>query len=258
MRTYIPVSQLVVATVVQCFFIKRIHKLCQTPFARYTLPSIMAVLVLGHLVLGADAVVKVISTFKSTSLMSLSSLAYSAALPYTLLALLSDAFLAGTLTLVSRGRTPRPENPQVQSLAYRAVALLIHRCVLLSIAALIRLIVFTILPWTAWFIATDFIMGKLYANSFVACLNARIMFPNSNDSRNDSAVFSSVPDISVRSDGSGLSVSYMPTPRAARPVSRAVSLPELVFCKNGGKCGNSAVATITTREICPCMLSARR
>ncbi|KAI0707330.1 hypothetical protein C8Q76DRAFT_800670 [Earliella scabrosa] len=189
------VLNLTVAAVVQCFFIKRIHKLCHTRLARYTLPSIMTVLVLSHVGFGAGAVVKVVATFKSTSLKSLSGLAYSAALPYTLLALLSDAFLAGTLTLMSRGRTPQTENPKLHSLVHRTITLLVHRCILLSIAALVRLVVFTMLPWTAWFIATDFIMGKLYANSFVACLNARMMFPSPHGSL-DSAMFSSVPDIS--------------------------------------------------------------
>ncbi|RPD60112.1 hypothetical protein L226DRAFT_66430 [Lentinus tigrinus ALCF2SS1-7] len=249
------VLNLVAASVVQCFFIIRIYKLCQTRLARYTLPTIMSVLVLAHLALGAEAVVKVISTFRSTSLASLSSLAFSAALPYTLLAVLSDVFLAGTLTLMSRGRVPLSEKPRLHSLVHQSVTLLVHRCVLLSVAALVRLIVFTVLPWTAWFIAADFIMGKLYANSFVACLNARTMWPNG--SQRDSAVFSSVPDISVRSNGSILPASYSPTPRnAARPVSRAVSLPELVFCKHmGAKAVIPTGAPIAAREICPCLLT---
>ncbi|KAI0787635.1 hypothetical protein C8Q74DRAFT_620015 [Fomes fomentarius] len=236
------VLNLIVAAVVQCFFIHQIHKLCQSRFARYTLPSTMTVLVLAHLALGAEAVVKLISTFQITTLTSLTSLAYSAALPYTLLAFISDVFLAGTLTLMSRGRTPQRENPPFNSLIHQAITFLVHRCILLSIAALARLIVFTMLPWTAWFIATDFIMGKLYANSFVACLNARPMFPTPIGSV-DSAIFSSVPDISVRSNG---------------PASRAVSLPEMVFCKNtSGKCGNTTSASISTRELCPCMLASR-
>ncbi|RDX57263.1 hypothetical protein OH76DRAFT_1476684 [Lentinus brumalis] len=249
------VLNLVVASVVQSFFIIRIYKLCQTRLARYTLPSIMSVLVLAHLSLGAEAVVKVISTFKSTSLDSLSSLAYSAALPYTLLALLSDVFLAGTLTLMSRGRVPLSENPRVHSLVHQAVTFLVHRCILLSVAALVRLVVFTVLPWTAWFIATDFIMGKLYANSFVACLNARTMFPSS---QCDSAMFTSAPDISVRSNGSVLPASYSPTPRTGRPVSRAISLPEMVFCKHmGAKALIPAPNSIAHREICPCLLATR-
>ncbi|KAI0719315.1 hypothetical protein C8T65DRAFT_569499 [Cerioporus squamosus] len=269
------VLNLVVASVVQCFFIIRIYK-CKSAcvmqaFAKshYVTTSqygmdlaevMQSVLVLAHLGLGAEAVVKVISTFESTSLDSLSSLAFSAALPYTLLALLSDVFLAGMLTLMSRGRVPlAEENLRVHSLVHQAVTLLVHRCILLSVAALARLIVFTMLPWTAWFIAADFIMGKckrsLYANSFVACLNARTMFP---DSQRDSAMFTSVPDISVRSNGSVLPASYSSTPRTGRPVSRAVSLPELVFCKHMGAKGVIAASSpLAHREICPCLLATR-
>ncbi|KAH9846687.1 hypothetical protein C2E23DRAFT_890668 [Lenzites betulinus] len=57
------VLNLIVAAVVQSFFIKRIHKLCQTSFTRYTLPSLLTVFVLAHVVLGACATVKVVSTF---------------------------------------------------------------------------------------------------------------------------------------------------------------------------------------------------
>ncbi|KAI0775179.1 hypothetical protein BD413DRAFT_295512 [Trametes elegans] len=244
---------LVVAAAVQTFFIKRIHKLCQSRFARYTLPTVLSVLVLAHLGLGAEAAVKVITTFRSTSLDSLSKVAFSAALPYTLLAVLSDAFIAGTLIQLSRGRTPEWESTKLNTLIMQAVTFSINRCVLLTIAAFVRLIAFTILPWTAWFIAVDFIMGKLYANSFMACLNARSLFPSPQISRVDTAIFSSVPDVSVRSNASVVPQSYSPMPR--RPASRAVSLPDLVFCKAKGRGGAPAPSTVAEREVCPCMLA---
>ncbi|KAJ8489918.1 hypothetical protein ONZ51_g2637 [Trametes cubensis] len=178
---------------------------------------------------------------------------YPAALPYTLLAVLSDAFIAGTLIQLSRGRTP--DLDRVHTLAMQTVTFAVNRCVLVTVAALIRLIVFTIVPWTAWFIAADFIMGKLYANSFMACLNARSFFPTPQASLGDTAIFSSVPDISVRSNGSVLPASYSPTPR--RPSSRALSLPDMVFCKTklkGSVAGPSAVAE---RDVCPCLLETR-
>ncbi|KAH9846686.1 hypothetical protein C2E23DRAFT_569247 [Lenzites betulinus] len=133
------------------------------------------------------------------------------------------------------------------------VTFAINRCVLVTVAALVRLIAFTVLPWTAWFIATDFIMGKLYANSFMACLNARSFFPTPHASRGDTAIFSSVPDISVRSNGSIIPPSH--TPMARRPSSRALSLPDMVFSKakfkGGGIEGPSS--SVTEREVCPCM-----
>ncbi|KAH9903059.1 hypothetical protein C8Q73DRAFT_33699 [Cubamyces lactineus] len=249
------VLNLIVAAVVQSFFIKRIHKLCQTSATRVVLPTLLSLLVLAHVGLGAEATVKVVKSFQSTSLDSLSWLAYPAALPYTLLAVLSDAFIAGTLIQLSRGRTPDLDSPRLHTLAMETVTFAVNRCVLVTVAALIRLIVFTVVPWTAWFIAADFIMGKLYANSFMACLNARSFFPTPQASLGDTAIFSSVPDISVRSNGSVAPASYSPTPR--RPSSRALSLPDMVFCKTklkGGVAGSSAVAE---RDICPCLLETR-
>ncbi|KAI0635962.1 hypothetical protein C8Q77DRAFT_1100635 [Trametes polyzona] len=249
------VLNLVVAAVVQSFFIKRIHKLCQTTLTRYLLPSLLTILVLAHLGLGAGAIVKVITTFHSSTLDSLSRIAFSAALPYTLLAVLSDAFIAGTLIQLSRGRTPEWDSPRVQTFAMQFVTFAINRCVLITIAALVRLIAFTILPWTAWFIATDFIMGKLYANSFMACLNARSFFPTPHGSRGDTAIFSSVPDISVRSNASVIPPSHSPMPR--RPSSGALSLPDMVFCKTKFKGGTAEPSSVTEREVCPCMLEPR-
>ncbi|KAI0649081.1 hypothetical protein C8Q79DRAFT_948710 [Trametes meyenii] len=250
------VLNLTVAAVVQSFFIRRIYRLCQTRFARYTVPSVLTVFVLGHLALGAWATVKVIFSFQSTSLDSLSRIAYTAALPYTLLALLSDAMIAGTLIQLSRGRTPEWDSPRMQTMTMQFVTFAINRCVLVTVAAFIRLVAFTILPWTAWFITVDFIMGKLYANSFMACLNARSFFPTPEVSRGDSAIFSSVPDISVRSNGSVLPHSYSPMP-PRRPASRAVSLPDMVFCKNKYKGSIPGPSAGPERDICPCLLDTR-
>ena len=153
-----------------------------------------------------------------------------------------------------------------------------------------------ILPWTAWFMVADFIMGKraysplhqpgtgtdniraVYANSFMACLNARSgMSPDPEASQFDTAMFSSVPDVSVQSNGSILPSSYAPTPHngAHRPVSvgrtsshtfsattltevqRPASLPDLVFCKNTHKGGIIATTSLAPGGVCPCMLATR-
>ena len=61
----------------------------------------------------------------------------------------------------------------------------------------------------------------VYANSFMACLNARSLFPERGASQLDTAMFSSVPDVSVQSNGSILPSSFAPTPHNGthRPVS---------------------------------------
>ena len=61
----------------------------------------------------------------------------------------------------------------------------------------------------------------VYANSLMACLNARSLFPEREASQFDTAMFSSVPDVSVQSNGSILPSSFAPTPHNGthRPVS---------------------------------------
>ena len=116
----------------------------------------------------------------------------------------------------------------------------------------------------------------VYANSLMACLNARSLFPEREASQFDTAMFSSVPDVSVQSNGSILP-SFAPTPHngTRRPVSvsrpsshyvphirltiaqRPASLPDLVFCKNGQKAGIIATTSLAPGGVCPCMLATR-
>ncbi|PIL35549.1 hypothetical protein GSI_02277 [Ganoderma sinense ZZ0214-1] len=234
------VLNLVVAAVVQCFFIKRIYK--------HTSHKIPAANDHGRRV----EIPFEYAANMTSSLDSLASLKPSDTLPYMILAVASDLFLAGTLTSMSRGRSPQ-WNVYVQqallrlrSMFHQVITLLINRCILISGAAIARLVIFMILPWTAWFMVADFIMGKLYANSFMACLNARSLFPERGASQFDTAMFSSVPDVSVQSNGSVLPSSFAPTPHNGthRPVSRPASLPDLVFCKNGHKGGITATTSL--------------
>ncbi|KAI0671774.1 hypothetical protein C8Q78DRAFT_796661 [Trametes maxima] len=207
------VLNLAVAAVVQSFFIRRIYRLCQTRFARYTVPSVLTVFVLGHLALGAWATVKLFPGLLVTICLHRRVTLYSPCAPFRCL----DCVYLDTV--VARQDTRMGQNMTMQFVTFA-----INRCVLVTVAAFIRLVAFTILPWTAWFITVDFIMGKLYANSFMACLNARSFFPTPEVSRGDSAIFSSVPDISVRSNGSVLPHSYSPMP-PRRPASVRMPCP---------------------------------
>ncbi|KAM5535907.1 hypothetical protein V8D89_010347 [Ganoderma adspersum] len=212
------------------------------------------IIVANDHVLGAQTMVKVIRTFNSSSLDSLASLKSSDTLPYMILAVAADLFLAVTLTSMSRGRsTGWNDHPRLRTMFHQVITLLINRCILISGAAIARLVIFMILPWTAWFMVADFIMGKLYANSFMACLNARSLFPERGASQFDTAMFSSVPDVSVQSNGSILPSSFAPTPHNGthRPVSRPASLPDLVFCKNGHKGGIIATTSLAPAGVCP-------
>ncbi|KAL4078087.1 hypothetical protein J3A83DRAFT_1728184 [Scleroderma citrinum] len=96
---------------------------------------------------------------------------YYAATPFAVTAVLSDIFVAGALCILLRGkRSPFFEtNVLVNTLIIYAI----NRCLLTSLVAIIEVIVFAILPHSLWFLAIDFVIGKLYANSFLASLNSR-------------------------------------------------------------------------------------
>ncbi|EEB92336.1 hypothetical protein MPER_09172 [Moniliophthora perniciosa FA553] len=49
----------------------------------------------------------------------------------------------------------------------------VNRCLLTSAVAIVEVIVFIATPGSLWFIAIDFVIGKLYANSLLASLNSR-------------------------------------------------------------------------------------
>ncbi|OBZ72083.1 hypothetical protein A0H81_07591 [Grifola frondosa] len=102
------------------------------------------------------------------------------------------------------------------------------------VAATLRLIAFAAFPGTGWFISADFVMGKLYANSLMAALNVRRSHQHDTQgTQAETAIFSSVPDVSTHSQGSVVPASFTPPPR--RPIQRAPSALDIIFVDEKGR-----------------------
>ncbi|KAL4252276.1 hypothetical protein ABKN59_002549 [Abortiporus biennis] len=183
-----------VAVLVQIFFVKRIYQLCRAP-TRYWLAGILTILVATHFGLGSDAVVQVINAFNSDHhpdpVEPLAGITFSAVVPYTIAAVLSDVAISVVLIIVLRAR--RSEFESMNSVVDRLMNFSLTRCVVVSVAALVRLITYVAVPGTLWFVATDFIMGKLYAISLMSLLNSRrASLPATTESDLETPVFTTV------------------------------------------------------------------
>jgi len=94
-----------------------------------------------------------------------------AAMPFALFAVLSDVCITAALCVLLYGR--RGIFRRTHAIIDTLIVYAINRCLLTSAVAIIEVIVFSTSPNSLWFIAIDFVIGKLYANSFLASLNSR-------------------------------------------------------------------------------------
>ncbi|KAK7690668.1 hypothetical protein QCA50_005767 [Cerrena zonata] len=164
-----------VAILVQCFFVKRIYQLCEDR-VKYWVTAALSILIMIHISLSFYAIVTVLKALAPAeeivrAELPLNSLVLSTILPYTLAAVVSDASIAVALILLLRNQ--RTEFESLNSILSRGINFVLTRFVLVSVVAIIRLITFVRLPETMWFAVSDFAMGKLYFNSLLAILNAR-------------------------------------------------------------------------------------
>ncbi|KAF9458310.1 hypothetical protein BDZ94DRAFT_1240102 [Collybia nuda] len=157
-----------IAFFVQCFFTVRIFRL-SPPKIKWWLSSVIALVVFGHFCFGIETVVflKTLTDFQRL----LKELQFIAATPFAALAALSDILIAASLCVLLHGsRTGfRSTNAIVTTLIIYAI----NRCLLTSVVAVAEVIVFAVSPNNLWFLAIDFVIGKLYANSLLATLNSR-------------------------------------------------------------------------------------
>ncbi|KAJ8585816.1 hypothetical protein M405DRAFT_824297 [Rhizopogon salebrosus TDB-379] len=158
---------LCMAVIVQTYFAFRISILCRSSIRWWLTCSIMVV-VIAHFAFGLETVV-LMSQKKRFD--ALPQITLYAATPFAITAVLSDVCITIALCVLLHGnRSPVIEtNVLVNTLIIYAI----NRCLLTSIVAVAEVIAFVISPNSLWFIAIDFVIGKLYANSFLASLNSR-------------------------------------------------------------------------------------
>ncbi|KAK7455818.1 hypothetical protein VKT23_010852 [Stygiomarasmius scandens] len=161
---------LLLAVLVQSFFTRQVYALCRG-VVRFILTAILVISVLLHFVFGIVTVAFLFIhpdflEFQESNLVKLAGAA-----PFAIFAVLSDVFIAGSLCyLLYEHRSGfRETNTIITTLIVYAV----NRCLLTSAVAITEVIVFVLTPGTLWYLAIDFVIGKLYANSFLASLNSR-------------------------------------------------------------------------------------
>lgn len=170
---------LCIAVLVQMFFSVRIFYLCR-PEIRWIVSVPIVLMVVAHFGFGIETVVFM---FMKEQFKSLSQITYYAATPFAVTAVLSDIFIAVALCILLYGK--RSPFFQTNVLVDTLIVYAINRCLLTSLVAIIEVIVFAILPHSLWFLGIDFVIGKLYANSFLASLNSRGSLRDRDLQRND-------------------------------------------------------------------------
>ncbi|KAG2040894.1 hypothetical protein BDR03DRAFT_1007671 [Suillus americanus] len=151
---------------------------------RWWLTSFLMLIVIAHFAFGLETVILM---FIKKEFSALSDITLYAATPFAITAVLSDVFIAASLCILLHGnRSPFNEtNTLVNTLIIYAI----NRCLLTSVVAVVEVIAFAIIPGSLWFIAIDFVIGKLYANSLLASLNSRSALRGRSHTRDDSTSF---------------------------------------------------------------------
>ncbi|OCH95596.1 hypothetical protein OBBRIDRAFT_788144 [Obba rivulosa] len=156
-----------IACIVQMFFTQRVYKLTPKPW-KYPVTVVVGATVLVHFALGLETTVKF---FQIQDFSRLSEISFNVALPFAIMAVISDIAVAAALCILLHNS--RTVYHSTNHMLYTLMIFAINRCILTSVVAIIELIVFLRLQQTLWFLAIDFIIGKLYANSLLATLNTR-------------------------------------------------------------------------------------
>ncbi|KAK0500465.1 hypothetical protein EDD18DRAFT_829397 [Armillaria luteobubalina] len=153
-----------IASLVQCFFTQRIHELCPKPY-RWWMTSVIGSMVFTHICFGLETV----GQLKEFS--RLNEVNYVAVLPFAITAIVSDLSIAlGLCFLLQRSRTNSANTDHLIKILVRYA---ITRCLLTSLIAVVEVIAFVTKPTSFYSFAVDFVIGKLWSNSLLASLNSR-------------------------------------------------------------------------------------
>jgi len=155
---------LIISSIAQSFFAIRVHILSR----KYWLTLCIFFFIVAHIAFGLETVTEM---FIYKDLNKLPLITFTAALPFAVTAVIPDVLVTICLCyFLNNGRSGfRGTNALINQLIIYAI----NRCLLTSIVAIIEVILFAVLPGSFFFLAVDFCIGKLYANSLLATLNTR-------------------------------------------------------------------------------------
>ncbi|KIY65860.1 hypothetical protein CYLTODRAFT_378725 [Cylindrobasidium torrendii FP15055 ss-10] len=158
----------ILATAVQIFFTVKIHTLCP-PRYKWLVSSVIMVIVLAHFAFGLETVAQfyVRRTFKK-----LKDVKYIAVYPFGITAILGDVVVAAALCILLEQN--RSEYADTNHLVTSLIGYAISRCLLTAAVAVVEIAMFMTRPTSFYPYAVDFVIGKLWANAFLASLNQRL------------------------------------------------------------------------------------
>ncbi|KAJ7580897.1 hypothetical protein C8J56DRAFT_961076 [Mycena floridula] len=159
----------IVAVMVQSFFTLQIFTLCSRK-VRWWVSSAIFLTVIGHFCFG---IATVIIFFKKKTFAEIQApeVILDAATPFAAFDVVSDILISVALCILLYGS--RSGISATNTLISTLILYAINRCLLTSVVAVVEVITFSLSPKSLWFLAIDFTIGKLYANSALASLNSR-------------------------------------------------------------------------------------
>jgi len=137
--------------------------------ARYWLLLAMTVAVLGHLAFGLEFVVLM---FFQAEAHEVDDVTLGAMLPFTFFNILSEVLVASALCALLRHNRKSGVNG-VREVVKLLIVYAINRCVLVTIVSIIETTIFLAWQSSLWWVTADFVIGKIWANSFLVSLNSR-------------------------------------------------------------------------------------
>lgn len=169
------VVNIAIASIVQLFFTMRIFQLCSQN-VRWWVALTILLLIAGHIGFGLETVAFL---FIKKEFSRLAEITLIAAMPFALFAVLSDIAIATALCILLH--SSRTSFSSTNAVLSTLMMYAINRCLLTSVVAILEVVVFAAAPTSLWFLAVDFCIGTLWANSLLAALNSRKFLNNSAD-----------------------------------------------------------------------------
>ncbi|KAL4073584.1 hypothetical protein J3A83DRAFT_4370859 [Scleroderma citrinum] len=114
-----------------------------------------------------------ILSFIKKAFSSFSQLTLYAVTPFGAALVISDLLITIALCVLLREQGSRTVFPKTKRLVNTLVIYAINRCLLTSLVAIAEVVMWSVDNNSSWYMAIDFTIGKLYANSLLASLNTR-------------------------------------------------------------------------------------
>ncbi|KIK53423.1 hypothetical protein GYMLUDRAFT_49314 [Collybiopsis luxurians FD-317 M1] len=186
---------LLLAVLVQSFFTIQVYSISRGVI-RWILTTVLVITVVAHFAFGLETVAFLFISKTFTAFQQSQTVKLAAATPFAIFAVLSDVLIAASLCVLLHGN--RTGWGKTNTLITTLIIYAVNRCLLTSAVAVTEVIVFARHPTSLWFLAIDFVIGKLYANSLLASLNSR---QSLRERSNEASTFSNFNTSSNASSG---------------------------------------------------------